>query len=90
MEVCQNMTTFCWKVTSPGPNGNQQIADADASRPPRKQKWLVEKVPRRVIVRSQGAVDAKKKLDTDVRLAPFNLDFLESLSCDFHESILVR
>ena len=53
-------------------------------------KLLVEKVPRRVILRSQGAVDAKTESDTDGRLASFNLDFLESLPEEFRETTLVR
>ena len=40
-------------------------------------------VSRRVIFRGQSEVGAKLKLDTDVRLAPFNLDLLEIPSCNF-------
>ena len=40
-------------------------------------------VSRRVIFRGQGEVRAKLKLDTDVRLAPFNLDFLQISSYEF-------
>ena len=40
-------------------------------------------VSRRVIFRSQGEVGSKVKLDTDVRLAPFNLDLLEISSYEF-------
>ena len=40
-------------------------------------------VSRRVIFRGQGEVGAKLKLDTDMRLAPFNLDFLEVSSYEF-------
>ena len=38
---------------------------------------------RRVVFRGQGEVGAKLKLDTDVRLAPFNLDLLEISSYEF-------
>ena len=40
-------------------------------------------VSRRVIFRGQGEVGAKLKLSTDVRLAPFNPDFLQISSCEF-------
>ena len=40
-------------------------------------------VSRRVIFRGQGEVGAKLKLDTDVRLAPFNLDLLQISSYEF-------
>ena len=40
-------------------------------------------VSRRVIFRGQGEVGAKLKLDTDVRLALFNLDLLEISSYEF-------
>ena len=38
---------------------------------------------RRIIFRGQGEVGAKLKLDTDIRLAPFNLDLLEISSYEF-------
>ena len=41
-------------------------------------------VSRRVIFRGQGEVGAKLKLNTDVRLAPFNLDLLEISSYEFY------
>ena len=40
-------------------------------------------VSRRVIFRGQGEVGAKLKLSTDLRLAPFNLDFLQISSYEF-------
>ena len=40
-------------------------------------------VSRRVIFRGQGEVGAKLKLNTDMRLAPFNLDLLEISSYEF-------
>ena len=40
-------------------------------------------VSRRVIFRGQGEVGAKLKLDTDMRLAPFNLDLLKISSYEF-------
>ena len=40
-------------------------------------------VPRRVIFRGHGEVGAKLKVDTDVRLAPFNLDLPEISSHEF-------
>ena len=36
-----------------------------------------------VIIRGQGEVGAKLKLDTDIRLAPFNLDLQEASSYEF-------
>ena len=47
------------------------------------RKWLVELSSQRAIFRGQGEVGAKLKLSTDVRLAPFNLDFLEISSYEF-------
>ena len=40
-------------------------------------------VSRGVIFRGQGEVGAKLKLNTDMRLAPFNLDLLEISSSEF-------
>ena len=45
---------------------------------------------RRVILRSQGGIDEQGGLDTDMRLAPFNFDFLKVLPADFAETRLVR
>ena len=46
-------------------------------------------VSRRVIFRGQGEVCAKLKLDTDVRLAPFNLDLLEISPYEFSGAMRV-
>ena len=40
-------------------------------------KWLEEKVPRRVIVCSQGEMDMMKTLNTDVRFDPLKCDLLK-------------
>ena len=40
-------------------------------------------VSRRVIFRGQGEVGTKLKLNTDIRLAPFNLDLLQISSYEF-------
>ena len=40
-------------------------------------------VSRRVIFRGQGEVGSKVKPDTDIRLAPFNLDLLQISSYEF-------